>query len=168
VGDEQADRRHHGGVDMAVHCYPIDHHEAWRASIGEHPLLDELGSFGSNLAIPDLTEEQVCIGDRVRLGTALVEVSQPRKPCATIERHFGVKGMVAAIIENGWCGWYYRVLEPGKVEAGDKLSIVDRPNPDWDISKAFFASYGKRRARKVGQELARVPGLAADLAAKLR
>ena len=79
-GDSQADRRVHGGPEKAVHCYPLDHHAAWRAVIGDHPLLDDPGAFGSNLAIRGLTEAQVHIGDRFRLGTALLELCQPRQP----------------------------------------------------------------------------------------
>jgi MOSC domain-containing protein YiiM len=89
--DEQADRRVHGGPEMALHLYPLDHHDWWRGEIGDHPALDEPGGFGSNLAVSGLTEEMVHIGDRFRCGTALIEVSQPRQPCWKIEHRFGHK-----------------------------------------------------------------------------
>ena len=81
ASDEQADRRVHGGPEMALHLYPLDHHGFWREKLGDHPLLTEPGAFGSNLAISGLTEAMVHIGDRFTLGTALIEVSQPRQPC---------------------------------------------------------------------------------------
>jgi MOSC domain-containing protein YiiM len=137
--DEQADRRVHGGPEMALHLYPMDHHEWWREQIGDHPELDEPGGFGSNLAVSGLTEEMVHIGDRFRLGTALIEVSQPRQPCWKIEHRFGHKGMVAAIIETGRSGWYYRVIESGEVAAGDSLERVAIGAADWSVARVFSA-----------------------------
>jgi MOSC domain-containing protein YiiM len=80
-GDAQADLTVHGGPDKAIHHYPHDHYAFWRESLGDHPLLADYGAFGENIATDGLTEEAICIGDRWRLGTALVEVSQGRQPC---------------------------------------------------------------------------------------
>lgn len=137
--DEQADRRVHGGPEMALHLYPLDHHDWWRSEIGASPLLDEPGGFGSNLAVRGLTESQVHIGDRFRLGTALIEVSQPRQPCWKIEHRFGHKGMVAAIIQTGRCGWYFRVIEPGEVAAGESLERVAIGAAEWSVARVFRA-----------------------------
>ena len=123
-GDMQVDKRHHGGPEMAVHIYPLAHHAFWRERIGDHPLLGDPGAFGGNIAIAALEETQVRIGQRFRLGSSLLEVSQPRMPCATIERRFERKGMVAAILETGRCGWYFRVIEEGEAMAGDRLEPV--------------------------------------------
>jgi MOSC domain-containing protein YiiM len=135
--DEQADRRVHGGPEMAVHLYPLDHHAFWREQLGALDLLDQPGSFGSNLAVRGIDEDAVQIGDRFRLGTALIEVSQPRQPCWKIEHRFGAKGMVAAIVASGRCGWYFRVLEPGEVQAGDTLERVEAGHPGWSVARAF-------------------------------
>ena len=137
--DEQADRRVHGGPEMALHLYPLDHHDWWRGEIGDHPLLGEPGGFASNLAVAGLTEEHVHIGDRFLLGTALIEVSQPRQPCWKIEHRFGHKGMVAKIIETGRSGWYFRVIEPGEVEAGDSLERVATGAAEWSVARVFRA-----------------------------
>jgi MOSC domain-containing protein YiiM len=135
--DEQADRRVHGGPEMALHLYPLDHHAWWRDRIGDHPALGEPGGFGSNLAVSGLTEEMVHIGDRFRLGTALIEVSQPRQPCWKIEHRFGHKGMVAAIVQTGRSGWYFRVIETGEVAAGDSLERVAIGAADWSVARVF-------------------------------
>lgn len=103
--DEQADRRVHGGPEMALHLYPLDHHAFWQMELGGCDLLDEPGAFGSNLAMRGVMESDVHIGDRFRLGSALIEVSQPRQPCWKSEHRFGHKGMVARIIETGRSGW---------------------------------------------------------------
>jgi MOSC domain-containing protein YiiM len=81
AGDEQADLTVHGGVDKAIHHYPRDHYPYWIANIGPEPLLMQAGAFGENISTTGFSEQHVCIGDRFRLGTALVEVSQGRSPC---------------------------------------------------------------------------------------
>jgi len=154
--DEQADRRVHGGPEMALHLYPQGHHAWWREQIGDSPLLDEPGGFGSNLAVTGLTEEQVHIGDRFRLGPkatgALIEVSQPRQPCWKIEHRFGHKGMVAAIIRTGRCGWFFRVLETGAVAAGDPLERIAVGAADWSVARVFTALVaGKASAEELAQ-----------------
>ena len=155
--DEQADRRVHGGPEMALHLYPLDHHAFWRGTIGDHPALDEPGGFGSNLAVTGLTEEMVHIGDRFACGTALIEVSQPRQPCWKIEHRFGHKGMVARIIATGRSGWYFRVIEPGEVAAGDSLERIAMGATDWSVARVFRALVaGKASA----QELAELTELA--------
>ncbi|KEO91750.1 hypothetical protein EH31_03510 [Erythrobacter longus] len=165
--DEQADRKNHGGPDMAVHLYPLAHHDFWREKIGAIDLLDEPGAFGSNLAISDLVETQVHIGDRFRLGTALLEVSQPRKPCWKIEHRFGAalgdpdtsKGMVATIVKTARCGWYFRVLEIGEAEAGDVLERVETGNQDWTIARASFALHAGKGSQQDYAELAAIEAL---------
>lgn len=157
--DEQADRRVHGGPEMALHLYPLDHHDWWRGEIGTSPLLDEPCGFGSNLAVRGLTEDQVHIGDRFRLGKALIEVSQPRQPCWKIEHRFGHKGMVAAIIRTGRCGWYFRVIEPGEVAAGDSLERVAIGAAEWSVARVFRALVAGKATADEYAELAALPSL---------
>jgi MOSC domain-containing protein YiiM len=146
AGDVQVDRRHHGGPEMAVHIYPLDHHDFWRGRLGDHPLLDDPGAFGGNLAVSGLDETQVRIGQRFRLGTALLEVSQPRMPCATIERRFGRKKMVAAILESGRCGWYFRVIEEGDALPGDALTPIAASGSPHTVRETFLALANPARA----------------------
>ena len=162
--DEQADRRVHGGPEMALHLYPQGHHDWWRGQIGESPLLDEPGGFGSNLAVTGLTEEMVHIGDRFRLGSALIEVSQPRQPCWKIEHRFGHKGMVASIIKTGRCGWYFRVIETGDVTAGDALERIAIGAEDWSVARVFKALVAGKATPAELAELA----VLAQLSPKLR
>ncbi|WP_073973980.1 MOSC domain-containing protein [Erythrobacter donghaensis] len=166
--DEQADRRVHGGPEMALHLYPLDHHDWWRGEIGASPLLDEPGGFGSNLAVTGLTEDQVHIGDRFRCGPkatgALIEVSQPRQPCWKIEHRFGYKGMVAAIIRSGRCGWYFRVIEGGEVAPGDSLERVALGAQEWSVARVFRALVA---GKATPDELAALADLA-PLSPKLR
>jgi MOSC domain-containing protein YiiM len=157
--DEQADRRVHGGPEMALHLYPLDHHEWWRGQIGDHPGLDEPGGFGSNLAVRSIIEDDVHIGDRFRLGTALIEVSQPRQPCWKIEHRFGQKRMVAAIIQTGRTGWYFRVIEPGEVKAGDLLERIALGAGGWSIARVFRALVAGKASPDQLAALAALPTL---------
>lgn len=168
AGDVQADKRHHGGPEMAMHLYPLAHHAFWRARIGEHPLLGDPGAFGGNIAIEDLDETQVCLGERFRLGGALLEVSQPRMPCATIERRFERKGMVAAILESGRCGWYFRVIEEGEAQAGDPLDPIPGTGTEHTIRAVFMALADPSAAvdSELVTALAECPVLTADWRAK--
>lgn len=157
--DRHADRRHHGFPAMALHHYPTEHYDWLRETLGPLPRLGRPGSMGENIAARGLTESELCIGDRFRLGTALLEVSQPRQPCATIERHLGRGGIVKAIVHSGRCGWFYRILEPGTCEAGDTLAQVESGHADWTVRRTFAAVYGpspdKEAMREITQ-LARV------------
>ena len=130
AGDEQADRSVHGGIDKAIHHYPADHYDWWRGHLGDAPLLDAPGAFGENISTTGLDENSVFLGDRFRLGSALIEVTQARQPCWKLDHRFGAKGVMAAVVQTRRSGWYYRVLEPGTVRAGDDLELVERPWPD--------------------------------------
>ncbi len=164
--DEQADRTVHGGPEMALHLYPLDHHAWWRGQIGDHAALDEPGGFGSNFAVRGLTEEMVHIGDRFRLGTALIEVSQPRQPCWKIEHRFGYKGMVAQIVTTARCGWYFRVIETGEVAAGDSLERVAIGAGEWNVARVFRALVAGKASAAELAELAALETLTPRLRAK--
>jgi len=141
VNDSQADRRHHGGPEKALHHYARDHYAAWRDEIGDHPLLGAPGAFGENLSTIGWTEETICIGDVVRFGSVRLQVSQGRQPCLTLNLRFGRKDMALLVQQHGWAGWYYRVLEPGVAKQGDTLQLIDRPRPDWTLARLNYLLY---------------------------
>ncbi|WP_259174033.1 MOSC domain-containing protein [Xanthomonas campestris] len=142
-GDEQGDRRVHGGPDKAIHHYPRDHYAAWQAEIGAHALLEAAGAFGENLSSLGLTEVDVCLGDRLALGSAVVEVSQLRQPCWKLSDHFGLRDMARRVQDSGRTGWYYRVLQPGQLAAGDALTLLERPHPQWTLSRVQQVLYAR-------------------------
>ncbi|OHD09223.1 MOSC domain-containing protein [Sphingopyxis sp. RIFCSPHIGHO2_12_FULL_65_19] len=142
AGDEQADRTVHGGIDKAIHHYPADHYDWWRGFLRDAPLLDAPGAFGENISTTGLDENSVFLGDRFRLGSALVEVTQARQPCWKLDHRFGAKGVMAQVVKTRRTGWYYRVLEPGLVKAGDALSLVERPYPEWPLASLFALLIG--------------------------
>ena len=133
AGDEQADRRYHGGPDKAVHHYPFEHYAMW---CRERPVLAlqlRVGAFGENLSTRGMSEENVCVGDIFRAGSALLQVSQARQPCWKLNVRFGLNDMARLVQASGRTGWYYRVLEEGRVGRGDRqqwaggLDDHDRP-----------------------------------------
>ncbi len=143
-GDEQGDLRVHGGIEKAIHHYPREHYAAWIAELGEHPLLMQAGAFGENFSTSGWSEADVCLGDRVRAGTALLEVSQGRMPCWKLNDRFEVAGMSLRVQESGRTGWYYRVLEEGVVAAGDILQLVERRHPDWSLLRLSEVLFDRR------------------------
>lgn len=142
AGDEQADLSVHGGPDKAIHHYPHDHYGFWQDALEGHALLRAPGAFGENISTLGLDEDAACIGDRYRLGSALVEISQGRQPCWKLGHRFGVAKVTAMVVQTRRSGWYYRVLEEGAAEAGDMLDLIDRPLPEWSVSKVFALLVG--------------------------
>jgi MOSC domain-containing protein YiiM len=136
-GDGQGDTRHHGGPDKAVHHYPLDHYAEWRKELGPLPLFDQAGAFGENISTLGLVETDVALGDRFRLGTALVEVSQGRQPCFRLNLRAEVTDMGVRMQRSGRSGWYYREVEEGVVAPGDGLKLTDRVTPDWTIARLW-------------------------------
>lgn len=136
-GDEQADQVNHGGPDKAVHLYFQDHYHFWREFTGGHALLEAPGAFGENIAASGLDEEGICLGDRFRLGSALLEVSHGRQPCWKLDHRFGRKDVMATVVRTGKCGVYFRVLEEGEAEAGDEMLLLERPSPEWTVARLF-------------------------------
>jgi MOSC domain-containing protein YiiM len=136
-GDSQADLSVHGGPDKAIHHYPFDHYPFWRGAVGDTPVLKQAGAFGENISTLGLTEDSACIGDRYRLGSALVEIAQGRQPCWKQAHRLDDKRTVATMVRTRYCGWYYRVIEQGVVAAGDRLSLVDRPHSEWSVARVI-------------------------------
>ncbi len=170
--DEQADRRVHGGPEMAVHLYPLDHHEYWRGELGVVDVLDEPGAFGSNLGVRGLKEDEVHIGDQFRVGTAVLQISQPRQPCWKIEHRFGAhcdaKGMVAKIVKTGRSGWYFRVLEMGEAQAGGTIERTHIGEAGWSVARTFAALMAGKATREELAELTDMESLSPKLRDKAR
>jgi len=162
AGDEQADLTVHGGSDKAIHHYPRDHYGWWADALDDHELLGAPGAFGENISTAGLVEQEACIGDRYRLGSALVEISQGRQPCWKLGHRFGVASVPATVVRTQRSGWYYRVVEDGVVMAGDRLELVGRPLPDWSVARVFgllIGGAGKREPAAL-RELAEMDVLA--------
>jgi MOSC domain-containing protein YiiM len=159
-GDEQADLTVHGGPDKAVYCYPAEHYPRWLDDVPRHAKTLHAGAFGENITTRGLDEESVCIGDVHRIGTAEMQVTQPRQPCFKLGLRFDDVGLGRIMIQTGRTGWYVRVLKPGTLQAGDEIHILRRPNPQWTITRFNGFIRNRREARHEFAELAAMEGLA--------
>jgi MOSC domain-containing protein YiiM len=140
VGDAQADLSVHGGPDKAVYAYRAEHYPAWRDELArELPW----GMFGENLTVEGVPPEgELFVGDRMRIGTAELVVSQPRLPCFKLGLRFGDAQMVKRFQAAGRWGFYLRISLPGVVQAGDPIEILSR-HPG-RLSVAEIARLGTR------------------------
>ena len=159
AGDAVANPEAHGGRDKAVLAYAASHADAWAR---EWPEVDTSpGAFGENLLLAGTDERAVCLGDRVRIGEAVFEVSHPRQPCWKLARRHRLAELPKRTIATHRYGWYLRVLEPGPVRAGDAAERIVRPHPDWPISRVADVFYDRRRRSAEATELAALNVLAA-------
>jgi MOSC domain-containing protein YiiM len=159
AGDQVTNRRHHGGPDKAVNVYPSEHYAQWRDELN----LPEMtgGGFGENFTTEGWLESEICIGDSFEIGSAIVQVSQPRQPCATLARRWRVKDFPARVINANKTGWYLRVLQGGEVRAGLTFTLLARPHPEWTIAAANEVMYVRKKDAIATRALADCPALSA-------
>ena len=123
-GDRQADLSVHGGPSKAVYAYPSEHYEYWREQLPDVDL--PWGMFGENLTVEGLREESLNIGDRFRIGSAHVMVTEPRLPCYKLAAKFGRDDIIKRFLHSGRTGFYFAVLQEGEVGAGDDITSIGR------------------------------------------
>jgi MOSC domain-containing protein YiiM len=122
-GDGQADLTVHGGEHKAVYCYPVEHYAFWKKELGRDLAM---GMFGENFTTEGLLENDVNLGDRFRVGSAEVVVTQPRLPCYKLGVRFGADDMVKRFLASSRTGFYLAVTREGQVGAGDEIELVER------------------------------------------
>ncbi len=137
AGNQVGDPLHHGGRDKAVHLYPIEHYAFWQEKYPDVAVLDQPGAFGENFSCSELSEERLCLGDIFRIGDALIECSHARQPCWKLNHRFGKPDVLKTVVKTGKSGSYFRVLEEGRVQAGDYLVQQERPYPEWPLDRLF-------------------------------
>jgi MOSC domain-containing protein YiiM len=140
-GDEQGDRRHHGGLDKALHAYAVAHYEAWARELPGAADRFAPGAFGENLVVDGVTEHDLCLGDQFQMGKALVELSQSRQPCWKLNLRFNRSDMARRVQATGRTGWYFRVLNPGVIAAGAEAHLIARPNAEWPLTRVWRLLY---------------------------
>jgi len=162
AGDSVADPIHHGGWDKALHLYPQDHYDWWRARKPDSALLNAPGAFGENIASHGMTEEDICLGDRFALGSAIVEVSHGRQPCWKLDHRFGARDVMVTMIKTARSGLYFRVIREGEAQGGSVMPLLERPHPQWSIARVFrlLIGGGHKEDREAVRALAAMPVLA--------
>lgn len=176
-GDEQADHKHHGGAEKALHHYAFDHYATWRDEWRKGGSVDHCdaqtsltgtvglarfasrGAFGENLSTLGMTEANVCVGDVYRIGDAIVQVSQPRQPCWKLNLRFTRDDMSRRVQETLRTGWYYRVLEAGDIGAGDRIERLARVHPQWTVERLLYLLYVDRHNLAALEQMAKLDTL---------
>ena len=159
LADAQADLKVHGGVDKAIHHYPADHYAKWHA---EGDISGDVApaAFGENISSFGIDESDLCIGDVFRVGTALIQVTQGRQPCWKLNSHTHNPKMAFRIQETGRTGWYYRVLESGRIQPGDEMVLIQRLHEQWTVYRVTKARLTRRIEAADALILSRMPELA--------
>jgi MOSC domain-containing protein YiiM len=129
AGDQQADRKLHGGPDKAVYAYPVEHYVFWtaqrQASFRTEPLAP--GSMGENLTLEGVLENALWIGDRLHIGEAVLEVTEPRSPCFKFNVKMDLPHASKLMLQSGYTGFYLRVVQCGAIRAGDAVEVAPGP-----------------------------------------
>ncbi len=150
IGDEVCNTVHHGGNNRVIHHFPMHNYEI---ITNYYPQLKNIiGTMGENILSDMLTDESVCIGDVYKIGEVEVLVTEPRKPCRTINHKYKVTGLARFIQEKAITGWFYRVLVPGKIKKGDSIELIKRSYPEITIKfcvDALLNNYNREHLKKM-------------------
>ncbi len=170
-GDTQADLSVHGGPNKAVYAYPSEHYAYWQRELPDAKL--QWGAFGENLTQEGLLEDEACIGDRFRVGTAILMATQPRLPCYKLGIKFGRDDMPERFLASGRTGFYFAVVEEGELGQGDLIEPVERDPSRISVSKIFHLYFADahpdvRQIERVLQLEALTPGWRKRFLEKLR
>ncbi|KAI3339215.1 pyruvate kinase-like protein [Ustulina deusta] len=160
-GDE---RQHppHQSPDNAVHQYDPSHYGRWKTELPDREKKFVVGAFGENISTHHLSENNVCVGDKFRLGDAIIQVTMTRQPCYKLNHRFEHKKMSSLVQATGRTGWLYRVLHEGWVEEGAEMELIERINPTWPLSRLQHFLYADRNNAEALMQIIRLPGLSCE------
>jgi MOSC domain-containing protein YiiM len=157
-GDQQSDLSVHGGVDKAVYLYPSEHYSYWRTQFADLDL--PWGAFGENFTSEGILEDQVTIGDRLRVGSAEFMVTQPRMPCFKLGIRFNRRDMVKRFLESKRSGFYLSVTREGEVENGNAIEFTEKQKTGvtiTDIVNLYTIDSENQELLRRATELAALP-----------
>jgi MOSC domain-containing protein YiiM len=157
VGDRQADLSVHGGPYKAVYGYPAEHYDYWRRELAEDDL--PWGMFGENLTTEGLHESAVYIGDRYRVGTTELIVTQPRVPCYKLGIRFGRPEMIKRFLHSARSGFYFAVAQEGEVKAGDSIELLSREANTLSISEINKLYASEKNDREMLERAVQIRGM---------
>lgn len=158
AGDEVADKMHHGGMDKAIFANSYENYAHWASFLGVEHL--SFGALAENLTMTGLHESNVMLGEIHQIGTVLLQVSQPRKPCWKISRRWNHKAFTNEIFTSGLTGWYYKVLQEGIISAGDEVRVIRAETPQLSILEANEAFGEPEKYGHILEAILEIPSLA--------
>lgn len=141
--DTVIDRKHHAGVNKACFLFSADQYPFWKK---KYPDLQwNWGMFGENLTVSGMDESMMRIGDIYRIGTALVQVSQPREPCYKLGIRFKDQAVLRDYVNHGFSGTYVRILEEGEVKSGDEIHLVEQSKNKLTVKQCFEVILARKK-----------------------
>jgi MOSC domain-containing protein YiiM len=156
-GDGQADLENHGGIHKAVYVYPFEHYAHWSRELERQDF--KLGQFGENLTVEGLLEDQIFIGDMLRIGDVLFEVTQPRVPCYKLGHKMGMPAFPKLFAKSGRTGFYLRVLAEGTIAAGNQIERVKTHRGALSVRALMDVMHFDRENISVMEQAVAIPAL---------
>ncbi|MCW5517395.1 MOSC domain-containing protein [Muriicola sp. Z0-33] len=146
ANDTVANRAVHGGEYKACYLFSADEYTYWK---NLYPDLSwDWGMFGENLSVQDLDEASIRIGNVYKVGSALVQISQPREPCYKLGVRFGSQGIIQQFIDRGYPGTYVRILQKGNVKAGDHLELIEEADNPLTIQQFYQLLFSREKDKQ--------------------
>jgi MOSC domain-containing protein YiiM len=164
-GDGIGDSRIHGGNDLAICGYFIDHYQFWQEVFGKEM---KPGAFGENLSIAGINEKQINIGDNFQLGEAIIEVSQPRQPCHKLNKFFDHQEMACKVQKMGYTGCYFRVKKTGWVEPDAALVRIQEGSGKISVEMVNVLMFKKKKNPDLLNKVVSLHELSEDWRKKFR
>lgn len=143
-GDRQADLTVHGGEYKAVYLYPSEHYPFWQQELGRQL---EWGSLGENLTTAGIIEENICAGDQLQIGSAVLQVTQPRLPCFKLAAKFQRNDIIETLLKSRKTGFYTRVVQEGSLQSGDSIVLLQRDRVQLSIHELAGLYFDKQAPR---------------------
>nr|WP_245349941.1 MOSC domain-containing protein [Cytobacillus eiseniae] len=157
IGDYVANREFHGGPERAVCLYPYEHYLLWEK---EYNQTFRMPAFGENICVENMLEKDVYIGDTFSFGDAIIQVSQGRIPCSTISKHNRIDSLLGRIVETGFTGYFFRVLQEGEVTDKSNLTLIDRKQENFSVLNGNMLMFHDRKNKKAIEEFLQIEELA--------
>ncbi|KAI4711056.1 hypothetical protein J4E89_004646 [Alternaria sp. Ai002NY15] len=158
----------HGGPDKALLHYCTSHYDEWKKELPASEHHFKPGAFGENLFNSEVSEMNLCIGDRLAIGDIVVEVSEPRGPCYKLNHRFEVKDMAKRTQTLLRTGWMYRIIKTGTITAGDMISLLERPHPEWTIARVMYYLFIETNNVEMMKQIVQLPQLGWDIKGKFQ
>lgn len=166
-GDEQADLKNHGGFSKAVYAYGYQHYEYWQNKLNRSAL--PYGSFGENLTISLLDENEIHIGDTFKIGEAVLSVTQPRVPCFKLGLKFELANMPKLFSQSLRTGLYLSVIESGDISVGDRFELIHKQQNSISIKDLFYAYFHQEKTESLDtlEQALQIEGLSPEWKAQI-
>lgn len=136
--DEVTNHKNHGGQYRVIHQYNFEHYKYWKNFFPLNPEEFCNGSYGENMTTEGVSEENICIGDVFQINDLIIQITEPRSPCATLNLRYENEFYLKSLFKTSKWGWFYKVLQAGNIKTNDQGILVERKNPELLLSKAIF------------------------------